>query len=150
MASSGRKRVPYFFVWRKRRSCSHSKRKDRKKYPAINIVGVRNGYFDESENQTIVKEIASTKPDILFVAFSSPMKEYWISEHLLDLNVPFVMGVGGSFDVLAGKTKRAPRWMQKFGLEWFYRFIQEPRRMWKRYIVGNLKFVIYTYQTREK
>lgn len=66
------------------------------------------------------------------------------------LNVPFVMGVGGSFDVIAGKTKRAPKWMQKNGLEWFYRFIQEPRRMWKRYIIGNLKFLIYVLKYKVK
>lgn len=124
------------------------KEKIQKMYPKINIVGHRNGYFNENESSDIVQEIASKKPDILFVAFSSPMKEYWISEHLQMLNVPFVMGVGGSFDVLAGKTNRAPKWMQKTGLEWFYRFIQEPKRMWKRYIIGNLKFVIYTLQTK--
>ena len=64
------------------------------------------------------------------------------------MNVPFVMGVGGSFDVVAGVTSRAPRWMQEHGLEWFYRFIQEPGRMWKRYIVGNLKFVLLTFKTK--
>lgn len=56
------------------------------------------------------------------------------------------MGVGGSFDIVAGKTKRAPVWMQKIGMEWFYRFIQEPRRMWKRYVIGNIKFVLLTYK----
>lgn len=126
------------------------KEKLMKEYPLLKIVGYRNGYFKDSQSHEIAKEIASKKPDLLFVAFSSPMKEYWISEHLNILNTPFVMGVGGSFDVLAGKTKRAPKWMQQSGLEWFYRFIQEPIRMWNRYIIGNFKFVIYTLKETKK
>ncbi|GAB6150672.1 WecB/TagA/CpsF family glycosyltransferase [Clostridium novyi] len=113
-----------------------------KLYPNINIVGYRNGYFGEEESLKIAEVIRDSKPDILFVGFSSPKKEYWINEYKSIMNVPFSMGVGGSFDIIAGKTKRAPKWMQKYGLEWFYRFIQEPRRMWKRYIIGNLKFII--------
>lgn len=88
--------------------------------------------------------------DMLFVAFSSPKKEYWVHKYIKQLNIPFVMGVGGSFDVVVGVTKRAPLWMQKCGLEWFYRFIQEPGRMWKRYIIGNAKFVLLTYKTKFK
>lgn len=120
----------------------------KEKYPKVRIVGYRNGYFSETDNVDIVNQIRSSKADIVFVAFSSPMKEYWINQHLDDLEVPFIMGVGGSFDVIAGATKRAPLWMQKNGLEWFYRFIQEPRRMWKRYILGNIKFVMYTYKCK--
>lgn len=116
------------------------------KYPNLQIAGVRNGYFSESEEQEIVKQIKESNADILFVAFSSPKKEFWINKYLTELNVPFVMGVGGSFDVVAGVTHRAPRWMQKHGLEWFYRFIQEPNRMWRRYLVGNIKFVALTYK----
>lgn len=111
------------------------------KYSNLNVAGYRNGYFKDEESLKIAEQIRDAKSDILFVAFSSPKKEYWINEYLETMQVPFVMGVGGSFDVVAGVTKRAPRWMQKSGLEWFYRFIQEPRRMWKRYIVGNFKFV---------
>ena len=86
--------------------------------------------------------------DMMFVAFSSPKKEYWINEYLDQLNVPFVMGVGGSFDVIAGVTNRAPVWMQEHGLEWLFRFIQEPGRLWRRYMVGNVKFVRYTLQCK--
>lgn len=112
-----------------------------KKYPNLFISGYRNGYFQEEEARQIVDEINQGKPDILFVAFSSPKKEYWIHQHLEELAVPFVMGVGGSFDVVSGKTRRAPKWMQKIGMEWFYRFVQEPRRMFRRYIIGNLQFL---------
>lgn len=118
------------------------------KYKNLQIVGIRNGYFTEQEEYKIAEEIRDANPDMLFVAFSSPKKEYWIKKYLDVMNVPFVMGVGGSFDVVAGVTNRAPNWMQKHGLEWFYRFIQEPGRMWKRYIIGNIKFVILTMRTK--
>ena len=115
-----------------------------REYPKLQIVGYRNGYFTDDDEPEIVKEMAASGADMMFVAFSSPKKEYWVSKYLNQLNIPFVMGVGGSFDVVAGVTSRAPKWMQDHGLEWFYRFIQEPRRLWNRYIVGNWKFVIYT------
>lgn len=118
----------------------------KEKYPNLQIVGYRNGYFTESEEPEIVKNISESNADMMFVAFSSPKKEYWINKYIDQLNVPFVMGVGGSFDVVAGATGRAPKWMQEHGLEWFYRFIQEPRRMWKRYIIGNVKFIGLTYK----
>ena len=116
------------------------------KYPNIQIVGYRNGYFTEADEPEIVKAMSESGADMMFVAFSSPKKEYWVNKYINQLNIPFVMGVGGSFDIVAGITDRAPVWMQNHGLEWFYRFIQEPRRMWKRYIIGNAKFVKLTYQ----
>ena len=111
------------------------------KYPDLKIVGYRNGYFKEEESEEIAKDIKKSGADILFVAFSSPQKEFWIKKYMPIMQVPFAMGVGGSFDVVAGVTSRAPAWMQKYGLEWFYRFIQEPRRMWRRYLIGNFKFI---------
>ena len=120
------------------------------KYPGIRIAGYRNGYFSEDEEAEIVEDIARSNADMLFVAFSSPKKEYWIHKHLECLNVPFVMGVGGSFDVVAGKTSRAPLWMQTHGMEWLYRFIQEPRRMWRRYIIGNAQFILLTVRAKFK
>ena len=118
------------------------------KYPKLQIVGYRNGYFDEADESEIVKTMHDAGADMMFVAFSSPKKEYWVNKYLKQLNIPFVMGVGGSFDVVAGVTERAPKWMQEHGMEWFYRFIQEPKRLWKRYMVGNCKFVAYTYQCK--
>lgn len=118
------------------------------KYPGIRIVGCRNGYFAEKDEPEIVADMAASGADLMFVAFSSPKKEYWIHKYLEDIGIPFVMGVGGSFDIVAGVTKRAPVWMQKCGMEWLYRFIQEPGRLWKRYIVGNAKFVIYVLRTK--
>ena len=119
-------------------------------YPSLRIVGVRNGYFKEEDEPQIVADMAASGADMMFVAFSSPKKEYWINKYLNELHIPFVMGVGGSFDVVAGVTDRAPKWMQDHGLEWFYRFIQEPKRLFKRYIIGNVKFVMYVYKERNR
>ena len=111
------------------------------------IAGQRNGYYDKSQEETIANKIADSGADILFVAITSPKKEIFLNKYKKQLqNVKFIMGVGGSFDVISGKVKRAPIWMQNFGLEWFYRFLQEPRRMWKRYLVGNLKFIYLVFK----
>jgi len=78
------------------------------------------------------------------VGISSPAKEFFLAEQLPHMGPVFAMGVGGSFDVVAGRTQRAPVWMQRSGLEWFYRLLQEPRRMWRRYLVGNARFAALT------
>ncbi|RDX02225.1 WecB/TagA/CpsF family glycosyltransferase [Listeria kieliensis] len=124
--------------------------KHQMEYPNLVIAGYRNGYFEEDESNQIAQQIRESQADILFVAFSSPKKEFWIHAHKEEMQVPFVMGVGGSFDVIAGKTKRAPKWMQKTGLEWFYRFIQEPRRMFKRYLIGNFRFLTLVFREKRK
>jgi N-acetylglucosaminyldiphosphoundecaprenol N-acetyl-beta-D-mannosaminyltransferase len=105
------------------------------------IAGYRNGYFSKDDEEDIAKQIAQSKADILFVAISSPTKEIFLNTYKDIINTPFIMGVGGSFDVVSGKVSRAPLWMQNAGLEWFYRFLQEPRRMWKRYLYTNTMFI---------
>ena len=115
------------------------------------IAGYRNGYFSAAEEKQIVEKIVASKANMLFVAMSSPKKEIFLHKHREALKaVNFIMGVGGSFDVLSGKTKRAPLWMQNSGLEWFYRFAQEPKRMWKRYLVGNTKFILLVLKEKLK
>lgn len=140
---------PYFFG-AKENVVTEVVRKFKEQYPNLNVAGYRNGYFKDEESISIAEDIRRSGADILFVAFSSPKKEFWIKEHMEIMQVPFAMGVGGSFDVIAGKTKRAPKWMQKCGLEWFYRFIQEPRRMFRRYIVGNIKFCTLIGNARKR
>ena len=109
----------------------------------IIIVGYRNGYFDKSEEALVAKQIESSGANILFVAMPTPIKENFLFINKKALkSVEFIMGVGGSFDVVSGITKRAPKWMQQCGLEWFFRLLQEPRRMFKRYLIGNTKFVL--------
>jgi N-acetylglucosaminyldiphosphoundecaprenol N-acetyl-beta-D-mannosaminyltransferase len=105
------------------------------------IAGYRNGYFMKEEEPAIAEQIAGSGADILFVAMGSPKKEIFLNTYKSVINVPFIMGVGGSFDVVAGFVKRAPIWMQRSGLEWFYRVIQEPGRMWKRYLTTNSAFI---------
>ncbi|XLS29279.1 WecB/TagA/CpsF family glycosyltransferase [Flavobacteriaceae bacterium M23B6Z8] len=121
------------------------------KYSEEIIAGYRNGYFKKEEEKEIARQISESRAHILFVAISSPVKENFLYENRdLLQSVNFIMGVGGSFDVVAGKVKRAPIWMQNAGLEWFYRFLQEPKRMWKRYLVGNSKFIALVLKEKFK
>lgn len=115
------------------------------------IAGYRDGYFDHNHSLEIANEIVSTNASILFVGMTSPLQEKFLFEnHEILKSLNFKMGVGGSFDVIAGKVKRAPLWMQKNGLEWFYRFLQEPKRMWKRYLIGNTKFIFLVMKEKFK
>jgi len=118
-------------------------------YSSNIIAGYRNGYFKKEEEQEIARQISDSGANILFVAISSPTKENFLYQNKKLLKkVNFIMGVGGSFDVVAGHVKRAPLWMQNIGLEWFYRFAQEPRRMWKRYLIGNIKFITLVIKSK--
>ncbi len=114
----------------------------RARHPQLEIAGFRDGYWDADDD--VVDDVRGANPDYLFLAIPSPQKEYWLATHLAGLNVPFVMGVGGSFDVVAGRTGRAPGVVQRVGLEWAWRLAQEPRRMWRRYLFGNLAFARLT------
>jgi N-acetylglucosaminyldiphosphoundecaprenol N-acetyl-beta-D-mannosaminyltransferase len=113
----------------------------RARHPRLVIAGYRNGYFGAEQDQEIVTEIRESHPDLLFAAMPSPKKEYWLAEHREELRVPFLMGVGGGVDVIAGITRRAPRFIQRSGFEWLYRVAQEPRRLFRRFMVGNAKFL---------
>jgi N-acetylglucosaminyldiphosphoundecaprenol N-acetyl-beta-D-mannosaminyltransferase len=113
----------------------------REKYPRLEIVGARDGYYSDDEAADVCAAIRASRADILFVAMSSPRKEYFLGEYGPHLGVPFVMGVGGSIDVVAGVTRRAPAAWQRLGLEWLFRLLQEPRRMFRRYAVTNARFV---------
>jgi N-acetylglucosaminyldiphosphoundecaprenol N-acetyl-beta-D-mannosaminyltransferase len=109
-------------------------------YPTLQVVGYRNGYWEPHEESNVVESVVRARADILFVAISSPKKEQFLGAYQERMRVPFAMGVGGSFDVASGKLKRAPRWMRSVGLEWFYRFLQEPRRMFRRYFIEDMAF----------
>lgn len=98
------------------------------KYPGLNVVGIRNGFFSPQDDSTIVEEIRSARPDILLAALGVPKQEKWLFAHMKELEVPVSMGVGGSFDVMAGVVCRAPVWMQRAGLEWLYRLACQPQR----------------------
>jgi len=130
---------PVFFLGARQDVVEETVRRLQQSYPDLNIAGYHHGYFWDDE-KTIVEKIKKSGAYLLFVAITSPKKENFINKWKDQLGVRFVMGVGGSFDVISGKVERAPKWMQNAGLEWFFRVIQEPRRMWKRYLVTNSKF----------
>jgi N-acetylglucosaminyldiphosphoundecaprenol N-acetyl-beta-D-mannosaminyltransferase len=113
----------------------------RERHPQLEIAGCRDGYFSEAEEPAVATSIRAARPDLLFVAMSTPRKEYFLGRWGPELDVPFSMGVGGAVDVVAGITKRAPLPLQRLGLEWAFRLLQEPRRLFKRYLVTNLVFI---------
>jgi N-acetylglucosaminyldiphosphoundecaprenol N-acetyl-beta-D-mannosaminyltransferase len=110
------------------------------KYPKLQLAGWRNGYWSANEEDTVVQGIRNAKPDVLCMAVGSPKQEIFLQKWKKEMQVPFVMGVGGSFDVTAGMLKRAPGWMQDSGLEWLFRLAQEPRRLWRRYLIEDMAF----------
>jgi len=109
-------------------------------YPRLQIVGYHHGYFTEVEEPEVIRTIQSSKPDILIVGMGAPKQELWIRKHLKNLGVPVAWGVGGLLDYTAKGLRRAPVWMRKVGMEWLWRLCLEPRRLWKRYLLGNILF----------
>lgn len=114
-------------------------------YPALEITGYYSPPFAErfsdSENEKMISMINKANPHVLWVSLTAPKQDYWIHEHFDKLNVNIAIGVGGAFEVTAGLIKRAPRWMQRSGLEWLFRFLQEPKRLFKRYFVEAPRFI---------
>lgn len=109
-------------------------------YPGVILAGRRNGYFSEEEEEAVANDIAASKADVLLVAMTSPKKENFMARWNDTMKVPVCHGVGGSFDVMAGKVERAPELWQKYGFEWLYRVKQEPGRLGKRYLTTNAMF----------
>ncbi len=118
----------------------------RKQFPNIRITG---RYVPDqqpihfSEKKEILEAIDQSGADILWIGLGSPKQDFWMAEHRHRLNVPVMIGVGAAFDFVAGTKPQAPRWMRQAGMEWFYRLCFEPRRLWKRYLIGNSQFIYY-------
>lgn len=110
-------------------------------YPGLTVKGSRDGYFTKEEEPDVIAEIAASGTDILLVAMGSPRQDIWINTHRDNLRVKTAIGVGGLFDFYSGRLPRAPQWVREIGMEWFFRMIQEPGRMWKRYVLGNNVFL---------
>lgn len=117
-----------------------AKNKAEELYPGVQIVGCRNGYFTEAEEEAIIKEINDVAPDMLFVALGAPKQEKWLVKYRNQLKPRVLMGIGGSFDVLAGKMERAPKWMQEASLEWAFRLYKQPSRFMR--MLALPKFVL--------
>lgn len=148
---ASRNRYKVFFLGAKEEIVNSVVRHYSALYSPEIIAGYRNGYFKKEEEPAIARQIADSGANILFVAISSPTKENFLYQNRDILHkVNFIMGVGGSFDVVSGRVKRAPRWMQKAGLEWLFRVYQEPRRMFKRYAVGNARFLALVLKSKFK
>ena len=113
----------------------------RDQFPRLEVRGYRHGYFSDQESDLVATAICEAKPDVLFVALGSPRQDLWIAEHLALTGASVGIGVGGLFDFFSGRIPRAPEWLRDVGLEWTYRFWQEPRRMWRRYVIGNVVFL---------
>jgi N-acetylglucosaminyldiphosphoundecaprenol N-acetyl-beta-D-mannosaminyltransferase len=114
----------------------------RERFPALSIVGQRDGFFSIQDEPVVVRAIASARPDILLIGISSVRKDEFLDRQLARLGVPVCLGVGGAFDVIAGVHKLAPEGVRRAGLEWLYRLVQEPRRLWKRYLSTNSIFCL--------
>jgi N-acetylglucosaminyldiphosphoundecaprenol N-acetyl-beta-D-mannosaminyltransferase len=130
-----------FFLGARREVLDRAIAKLQVRYPSLMVAGRRDGYFRPDEESQVIEEIVQSQSQLVFLAISTPQKEIWGYENLHRLGPVVVQGVGGSVDVVAGLVQRAPRWMQRCGLEWFFRFLQEPGRMWRRYLETNSRFV---------
>lgn len=120
-------------------------------FPNLMVAGAHNGYFQSDQEQNdVIWEIKVSQPDILFVAMGSPRQEYWIEENLHKVEVPIAMGVGGSFDVIAGIKSDTPNWARGHGIEWLYRLSQDPKSYWKRYLITNPWFVWQVVKERAR
>jgi len=111
------------------------------KYPKVTIVGARNGYFRPEEYPEVIRGIREARADVLLVGMPAPFKEIWCEEHRDALATPVILGVGGAFDVIGGFVRRAPHLLQRAGLEWAWRLAMEPRKLWRRYVVTNTRFL---------
>lgn len=138
-----------FFLGAKENVLKKVVAKYKREYGPEIIAGYRNGYFTEEQEAEVAQQIGESGAQLLFVAMSSPKKEKFLHKYHQTLSkVNFTMGVGGTFDIIAGVTRRAPKWVQNMGMEWFVRLAQEPGRMWKRYLVGNTVFIFLVMRER--
>ena len=119
-------------------------------FPNLMIAGEHHGYFDrDKESYEVIEKINSSGANILLVAFGAPFQEIWIDKYYDDINCNIFVGVGGLFDFFSGNMPRAPKWMRFLGIEWIFRLLQEPGRMWRRYIIGNPLFMRRLYKWKK-
>jgi len=139
-----KKGYKHFLYGGSKSTCSLLKTVLKRRFPDIDIVGEYAPPFRPQhvqEDAKVVDEINRLSPDVLWVGLGSPKQDYWMYHHRDKLNVPVMVGVGAAFDFIAGTKKQAPVWMRKLGLEWLFRLCSEPKRLWKRYLIGNAHFI---------
>lgn len=117
-------------------------------YAEVKVCGYQHGYFQPNEEPSVIQRIRDSRSDLLLVAFGVPKQDMWVNQHLQETGAKVAMGVGGLFDFYSGRIPRAPLWMREIGMEWLYRLIQEPGRMWKRYLIGNGLFLARVLKER--
>lgn len=117
-------------------------------YPGVAIAGTHHGYFNQDDQAALIENIRASRADVLLVAMGAPQQDLWIQTHAQQTGVKVAMGVGGLFDFYANRIPRAPQWLREIGLEWTFRLYQEPRRMWRRYLIGNFRFLIAVFLQR--
>jgi N-acetylglucosaminyldiphosphoundecaprenol N-acetyl-beta-D-mannosaminyltransferase len=149
---AAKKNIRVYFLGGRPGACESAAEFFKRKYPEINIVGLYSPSFgfecDDEENKKIVNMIKAANPDLLFVGLGAPKQEKWIYKYHKEYAVPVSIGIGVSFELSSGMVMRAPKWMQRTGLEWFWRFMMEPRRLWKRYFVNDPKFIWFVLKQK--
>ena len=136
----------HFFLGSLPQVCEQLERNLRQQFPELKVVGKISPPFEDSvqlQEAAVLEKINQQDPDILWVSLGSPKQDFWMVRHRPLLNVPVMIGIGAAFDFLSGAKPQAPRWMQRAGLEWLFRLGSEPRRLWKRYLIGNSLFIFY-------
>ncbi len=139
-------KVPLFLLGARPGVAEAAARTMTERYPGLVVAGIRDGYFSPDEESGVLDEINRSGAGVLLVAMGAPRQEVWLHERRERLSVPVRMGVGGLFDFYSGRIRRAPQWMRDVGLEWVYRLLQEPGRMWRRYVVGNPLFLMRVFR----
>ena len=118
-------------------------REIRRRHPSLLVAGYHHGFFEKKgrENDLVLEMIRSTRPHLLFVGFGMPLQEYWIADNLGRISANVILPSGSMIDYIAGRRRPAPKWMANHGMEWLFRLLQEPRRLWRRYLLGNMVFM---------
>jgi N-acetylglucosaminyldiphosphoundecaprenol N-acetyl-beta-D-mannosaminyltransferase len=135
-------KVPLFLLGARPGVAEAAARAMTERFPGLVVAGIRDGYFSPGEEGAVLDEINRSGARVLLVAMGAPRQEVWLHERRDRISVPVRMGVGGLFDFYSGRIRRAPQWMRDVGLEWVFRLLQEPGRMWRRYVVGNPLFLM--------
>jgi N-acetylglucosaminyldiphosphoundecaprenol N-acetyl-beta-D-mannosaminyltransferase len=149
-AAGEKEGLSFFFLGAKEERVRRAKERVQKEWPALKMVGTHAGYFDRNgkANEKLIRLINDCRPDILLVGMSMPVEERWVLENRDRIDVGTIVLGAGCFEWLSGRTSVAPRWMSDVHLEWLYRLIQEPRRLWKRYLIGNPQFLVRILRER--